>query len=49
MKISIKQPLTYLAIIIGLFTMLSACDSGSGGGTGMGSQPENLTSLTTLK
>ncbi|MEE9426191.1 MAG: hypothetical protein V3V18_14615 [Methylococcales bacterium] len=49
MKTSIKQTLTYLAMIIGLSAMLSACDGGSGGDTGMGTQPENVSSLTTLK
>ena len=49
MKISVKQTLTYITIIIGLSTMLSACDGGSGGGAGMGNQPTNLSSLTTLK
>jgi hypothetical protein len=49
MKISIKNTLAYLVMVIGLFAMLSACDSGSGGGAGMGTQPENLSSLTILK
>ena len=49
MKISVKQTLTYLAVIIGLSSMLSACDSGGGGDEGMGKQPKNLVSLTTLK
>jgi hypothetical protein len=47
MKISVKQTLIYLAIIISLSTMLAACDAGSGGDAGMGTQPENLSSLTT--
>jgi len=47
MKISVKQTLTYLTIIISLSAILAACDSGSGGDAGMGTQPENLSSLTT--